>query len=330
MTQIGFCPSTENSSSIFLAWNLSRKTKRVCLSLYCTRDPNQCLKLVCNWPGCTVWEEFAIILSNIATSGISKGVGLPSRRAAVIQDEVISSVYFVGRLVQKMWLFSTSFDSYSHIEEQTCDQISRVAYNLRTNLKLYIVIYWNAWSFHHTGNTMIVKREEKYSINLFWSLVYFSLICLCYWIAFLLKNVLGFSKKIWLHSLANYPLGSACLHKIVHNETVNNCQHPMFYRVVTLSGMHQVITDPDSLNLLLLFSDQMPLTCSSPTFLLHSSLFIAHKQLVGWGAAPLKTICNCCKISCKRWCPGDSVNRLHFSVNIFEKLVDYCRICIFV
>lgn len=44
-------------SSIFLAWrsHQSRKPKLVCISLYCTTGPNKSLKLVCNWPECTVY-----------------------------------------------------------------------------------------------------------------------------------------------------------------------------------------------------------------------------------------------------------------------------------
>jgi len=42
-------------SSIFLGGQTpSRKTKLVCISLYCTTGPNKCWKLACNWPECTV------------------------------------------------------------------------------------------------------------------------------------------------------------------------------------------------------------------------------------------------------------------------------------
>lgn len=132
------------------------------------------------------------------------------------------------------------------------------------------------------------RKQKKTFINLFRSLVVFLVeLFLCYWIAFLFKNVMGLA-KVWekrhLQKTAQFSKLSSriCLFaKIVHNETVRNfCQHPMFYRVVTPSGMHQVITDPGSLNLLLrhAFPYQMPHICSSPTFcctlpcLLHTNL----------------------------------------------------------
>lgn len=171
-----------------------------------------------------------------------------------------------------------------------------------------------------------------------------------FWLVFL-RIVMGIAKSESeergaegkLHSEATYPDKICFFAKAVHNESVQNyCKHPILYRVVTLSGMHHAITHPNSLNLWLqskfFFSLDAPLAVALRRL---AALFPVYCTLTCKFVRPTHSLAevqhhcrlfvyNCCKVAFKsRCCPGDSVNRVHFSVNFFEKLVDESRICIF-